>query len=182
MLTTTWDDNNHLYGGQIGSEMEFWKCNSPLRITGEIKAGAFANMADNEFRANGIYANSNANDSELAFAGEVDFMASYQLTCHCAIHGGYQVLWLDNLALSSNNAANAAAAGSTAAAIDTSATLVYNGPPPVSTSCGKPPAVEHVQIRGNLRFGEGFRVLGGNICSRESLTDVYKIPHKAAAP
>ena len=120
MLTTTWDDNNHLYGGQIGSEMEFWKCNSPLRITGAIKAGAFANMADNEFRANGIYANSNANDSELAFAGEVDFMASYQLTCHCAIHGGYQVLWLDNLALSSNNAANAAAAGSTAAAIDTS--------------------------------------------------------------
>jgi hypothetical protein len=127
VLTTNWNDNNHLYGGQIGSNLDLWPGCSPLRINATLKAGAYANVADNNFRANGIYANSNASDTELAFVGEVGFSASYQLTTHVAIRGGYEVLWLDNLSLATNNAAFAAAAGSTAASIDTSNTLVYNG-------------------------------------------------------
>ncbi|HEX3602428.1 MAG TPA: hypothetical protein VHU84_19900 [Lacipirellulaceae bacterium] len=43
MLTTDWD-NNHLYGGQIGTKLDFWKRNSPLQITGAVKAGAYGKM------------------------------------------------------------------------------------------------------------------------------------------
>jgi hypothetical protein len=127
VLVTNWSDNNHLYGGQIGSILDLWPGSSPLRINATLKAGAYANVADNQFRASGIFGNSTANDTEVAFVGEVGFSASYQLTTHCAIRGGYEVLWLDNMSLATNNAANAAAAGSSAAAIDTSNSLVYNG-------------------------------------------------------
>ena len=33
-----------------------------------------------------------------AFVGELDLTASYQLTCHMAVRGGYELLWLNDVA------------------------------------------------------------------------------------
>ena len=42
--------------------------------------------------------------SSTAFVGELDFMAAYTLTSHIAVRGGYQLLWLSDLALATDAA------------------------------------------------------------------------------
>jgi hypothetical protein len=123
---TRWDENNHMYGAQIGTNVAFTNAYSPLQFTGSLKGGAYANVADNRFTST-IVAGANAQETELAFAGEVNFSGAYYLTNNLALRGGYQVLWLDNIALASE-----AAEGTTQIAGGTSSPvnfgrLWYNG-------------------------------------------------------
>ena len=126
VLTTTFDDNNHLYGGQLGMDLNLLNGNGPLRLDAGFKAGVYGNVADNDFTANAIFASNSANDTPTAFVGDITVSASYQLTKHCAIRGGYQLLWLDELALASDNAVHKAVVGAGPAGIDTSGKLFYN--------------------------------------------------------
>jgi hypothetical protein len=127
VLTTTFDDTNRLYGGQLGMDLNLLNSNGPLRINAGFKTGVYGNVADNDFTANAIYASNSANDTPTAFVGDITISASYQLTKHCAIRGGYQLLWLDELALASDNAVHKEVVGAGPAGIVTDGDLFYHG-------------------------------------------------------
>ncbi|HZZ29301.1 MAG TPA: BBP7 family outer membrane beta-barrel protein [Pirellulales bacterium] len=103
-----YDYNNHLYGGQIGADWApFDHCN-PLQIHIVGKVGVFGNADDGgitEFGPVGTRIGSfTGRDSTTPFVGELDFSATYTLTNHIAIRGGYQLLWLTDLALAADAA------------------------------------------------------------------------------
>lgn len=124
-----WDENNHLYGAQTGMILNLWNLNSPFKLDAGLKAGIYGNVADNAFSlvpSTGGFFGGGGHENDAAFAGEIDVTGAYCITDHIAIRGGYQVLWLDGLALATNQAANATA-HSTQAGIDTGDKLLYSG-------------------------------------------------------
>jgi hypothetical protein len=124
---TNWDLNNHMYGGQFGANFALTRPANPLKVNLVGKAGVYANDADNRFTST-IVGGSQDEDTATAFVGEVNLTASYRLTRHIALRGGYQVLWLDNVALASEAAAGTVqAAGGTRSTINTDGRLWYNG-------------------------------------------------------
>lgn len=120
-----WDENNHLYGAQIGTNILFTNPCSPFRFTGTLKAGAYGNVADNQF----ISAISSArdHDDDISFVGEVDFTALYHVTQHIGVYGGLQVLWLDNVAVAGDQAPTTHALGPTISPINTEGRVFYDG-------------------------------------------------------
>jgi len=98
---------NHLYGGQIGADWAVAKPSSPLQLGFALKADVYGN-ADHggvALTLGGSPAgNFGGQDTTAAFVGKLDFLAAYNLTNHIAVHGGYQLLWLTNLALAADAA------------------------------------------------------------------------------
>jgi hypothetical protein len=91
------------------------------------KGGVYANVADNRFTSTIVSGTSSA-DTAAAFVGEVGLTASYRLTRHIALRAGYEVLWLDNVALASEAAAaTVQGGGGTRSTINTDGRLWYNG-------------------------------------------------------
>ncbi len=98
---------NHLYGGQLGADWALSDRSSPLQLDIVGKAGVFGNTASGGITQSvgGTPVQSfMGRDSSAAFVGEIDFSAAYILSKHVAIHGGYQLLWLSDLALSTDAA------------------------------------------------------------------------------
>lgn len=123
---TRWDDNNHMYGAQVGTNIAFTSAYSPFQFNGTLKGGAYNNEADNRFTST-IVGGANSVDSELAFVGEVNFSGAYYLNDNLALRGGYQVMWLDNIALASDAAARTTQiAGGTSSPVQFGR-LWYNG-------------------------------------------------------
>jgi hypothetical protein len=122
-----WDENNHLYGGQIGTHIRFSNACSPLQFTGTLKAGAYGDVADNEFTSN-VVSRAKDKDTSLAFVGEVNFMANYKLTQHFGLYGGYEVMWIDDVAIAGDQAPTTVqGAGGTRSPINTDGRVVYDG-------------------------------------------------------
>ncbi len=122
-----WDDNNHLYGGQMGTDLALTNPGNPLRMIVALKAGAFANVADNRMTST-IVARDSSDDTALAFVGEIDFSAAYPITKHIALRGGYQVMWLDNVQLASDAAPTTTqVVGGTSSPANVDGRLWYNG-------------------------------------------------------
>jgi hypothetical protein len=122
-----WDENNHMYGGQFGTNIWLTRPANPLRVSMMAKAGVYANVADTRFTSTIVSGTSSA-DTATAFVGEVGLTASYRLTRHIALRGGYEVLWLDNVALASEAAAaTVQGGGGTQSTINTDGRLWYNG-------------------------------------------------------
>jgi hypothetical protein len=122
-----WDESNHLYGGQIGTNILFTNPCSPFKFMGTLKAGAYGNQADTDFTSS-IVSGARSHDNELAFVGEVDFTAKYSFTQHIGVYGGYQVMWLDNVAIAGDQAPTTVqAVGGTSSPIDTNGRVVYDG-------------------------------------------------------
>lgn len=97
------ETQNNLYGGQVGAEGLLWS-NGCLKFDAWSKAGLYGNdaHASYSFRFPAIpIANIDANTQQthVAFAGEVGLAGTLQLTDHISLRGGYQLLWLDRLAL-----------------------------------------------------------------------------------
>ena len=93
---------NHLYGAQAGGDL--WMCLLPgLNVGGELKAGLFGNDARQQ---TSIVATSiplgqfeEAHSSQASFVGEVDLMATYQVSPKFTIRGGYMLLYSEGVAL-----------------------------------------------------------------------------------
>jgi len=103
-----WNTNNHLYGGQLGVDLQLWDLRSPLSINAVLKAGVYGNDADNHFqyRVNDFSVlQGGADQGSVAFVGDIAINATYQLTRHLALMGGYQLLWINATALASDQAA-----------------------------------------------------------------------------
>jgi hypothetical protein len=122
-----WDDNNHMYGGQLGTNIAFTKPTNPLRMNLALKAGVYGNDMDNRFTST-IVSGANSSDVTTSFIGELNFTAAYQLTRHMALRGGYEVLWLDNVALAGDAAAaTTQIPGGTSSPVPNDGRLWYNG-------------------------------------------------------
>jgi len=94
---------NDLFGFQIGSEALLFSFNR-LRFESAFKAGIFGNVATNSSFGAGsseyisyrwdLYDRRGA----LAFVGDVNVSAGWQLTRNVSVRGGYQLLWLTGVA------------------------------------------------------------------------------------
>lgn len=93
---------NNLYGGQLGGRYRhcchrfFWDC------TG--KAGVFGNAAQQSQLLTDdnntiVYRNSVDHESTVAFVGDVNLSVGFQLNCVWAFRCGYNVMWIDQVAL-----------------------------------------------------------------------------------
>ena len=103
-----WATANHLYGGQLGADLNLWNLNSPLAINSVMKAGIFGNDASNRFSFDRPVLSTitgGADASDVAFVGEIDINFALHVTQHFALTGGYQLMWVDGVALSSDQAA-----------------------------------------------------------------------------
>jgi hypothetical protein len=105
-----WNESNRLYGGQLGGKFKLWKVGGPLSIDAVFKAGIYANSADNNFNllpSTGGSFPGGATGTAASFVGEIDIMATYAFSSHISLQGGYQMLWIDRLALGTDEAAAA---------------------------------------------------------------------------
>lgn len=122
------DTNNHLYGGQIGLDWRIFDRGGPFAIESVFKAGVFGNSANNHFTlAQDIGPAFRASDSngQVAFVGEIGVTGVYQWTDHIALRGGYQLLWLEGIAVASDQLAVTDVL--TESGIDTRGGVFYHG-------------------------------------------------------
>ena len=122
--------HNHLYGAQTGADLALWDRGGPLTVNGIVKAGIYGNSADSDiysFNQDGdVISDGDARSSHAPFVGDLSFVATYQVTRRFALRGGYQLLWLDGVALASNTALLGEQQISNDV-IDTDGSLFYNG-------------------------------------------------------
>lgn len=121
-----WDDDNHLYGGQFGLNMNF-NPGDRLQYYGWLKAGVYGNSADNVYTST-ITSGARSSADQVAFVGDANVAAAYWITQRIALRSGYQVLWLDRLALANEAAAHTTQGpGGTRSPTNTSGQLLYHG-------------------------------------------------------
>jgi hypothetical protein len=124
-----WDEENMLYGGQLGGLLNLWRLDGPFSLNCGFEAGVYNNSASNSFNllpTTGGSFPGGALGRQTAFVGEIDVTAVYQLTRHIALQGGYRMLWADGLALATDQAAVATANG-TQNGLTTTGNVFYNG-------------------------------------------------------
>jgi hypothetical protein len=103
----SWNTDNHLWGTQVGADLQLWRLGGPLSVNGIFKAGVYGNNSDNDFTFDVLgtpIVEGTADDNRVAFVGEIGVTTAYQLTEHFALRGGYQLLWIDQVTLASNQA------------------------------------------------------------------------------
>jgi hypothetical protein len=114
---------NHLYGGQIGLDVSLLPCKGPFRIDGVLKAGVFGNYSDQTVLVGSqIYGDKR---DHTAFVGELNLLAVYEITPQLLLRGGYQVMWLEGVALAGDQPATFGVSGNYQP--DTDGSLFYHG-------------------------------------------------------
>jgi len=92
---------NHLYGFQMGAEAQlFRRCR--FRLEGIADAGIYYTNADQRSRLdNPGFVSISAADggSRTSFVAEIGLTGVYQLNKHFALRGGYEVMWIEGVAL-----------------------------------------------------------------------------------
>ncbi len=96
---------NQLYGGQIGGRYK-WVRGSWLFET-TIKTGFFGNAADQtqfvgDFDNTIVIRNSHGGESKFAALNELNFSVALQLSKNMAFRGGYNLIWLHDVALATS--------------------------------------------------------------------------------
>ncbi len=97
---------NRLYGVQFGGQAVLWDGGGPLTIEGVGKAGIFGNRAaqDSAFGA-GYPVHARGTAIPTAFVGEIGLSANYCFTDRLSLRGGYRLLWVDGVALATDQVA-----------------------------------------------------------------------------
>lgn len=99
--------HNDLYGGQLGADGCIW-CRNGMKLDGFGKAGIYGNAAsanataaiiDNTGLNPPIVNAGNVQNNQVAFVGELGLIGSYCLTDHITLRGGYQMMWVNGVAL-----------------------------------------------------------------------------------
>jgi hypothetical protein len=104
MTDIGWNVDNHLYGAQSGAEVMLLDRGGPMQVTSHFKGGIFGNAADNDFSLNqsvGPDVSFNDSTSKVTFLGDIAFLARYRFNDNVSFNSGYQLLWLDGVALAS---------------------------------------------------------------------------------
>jgi hypothetical protein len=125
----SWNSSNRLYGGQVGADVALWRLSGPLSVNGLFKAGIYGNDAENDFTyriLNTPIVEGGASDNPVSFVGEIGVTTAYQVTRHFALRGGYQLLWISDVALASDQA-NAMIDSLNVNAMNSSGDVFYHG-------------------------------------------------------
>lgn len=135
-----WDADSHLYGAQLGAIVGLAPRGSRLSVTATGKAGVYGTNADQELSQLTLTPDPNDGDarqkqalasgdrSRTSFIGEADLTASYKLTGHVTLRGGYQLLWVNGVALASEQlGAIDPITGPVASGIDSDSDVFYHG-------------------------------------------------------
>ena len=101
-LSTGINVNNHLYGGQIGLDGTLWDNGCRLRLDSFLKAGVYYNHLDSTFflESGPTLLEFNESLDRTAFVGELGLLGVYEWSDNWALRAGYQLLWLEGVALS----------------------------------------------------------------------------------
>ena len=138
---------NHLYGGQLGADVTLFQRNrgysqfgqtmlicdqaSPFRINGVLKAGIFYDAASQQSdfsNPDGIGEfEVQAEGKHPTFVGEAGVIATYQIGNHVALRGGYQLMYVDGVALASRQISSTELLANQFAAIETAGSVLYHG-------------------------------------------------------
>jgi hypothetical protein len=99
--------HNRLYGVQCGADALLWDCGGPLTIDVIGKAGIYGNRASHDsFYSTGVVTlPAGDKASSTAFLGEMSLAAAYRLTARVSLTGGYRLLWIDGVALATDQVA-----------------------------------------------------------------------------
>src|SRR5205807_5975159 len=98
---------NDLTGLQIGTDL--WVCLLPgLRVGGEFQAGVYGNHANvnntiSSNLTNAVVGPEKVTDTQVAFIGQANLLATYRLNYQWTLRGGYQFLFVDGVALAPEN-------------------------------------------------------------------------------
>lgn len=106
--TIVFDAENQLYGGQIGLDWRIFDRGGPIAVNSVFKAGVFGNSASNSFllrQDTGPSFRASDAANQVAFVGEIDITAVYRWTDHIALRGGYQLLWVEGVAVAADQVA-----------------------------------------------------------------------------
>ena len=100
-LTLNSNAFNHLYGYQVGADVELTIIGGPLQINAVCKAGIFENYtSDNISRIDaGSVDPLGTTRNKTAFLGEAGLVGTYALTKHLAFRSTIQAAWLEGVAL-----------------------------------------------------------------------------------
>ncbi len=98
---------NHMYGCQVGADLDLYDRGGPFRLDAEFKLGILGNhIKRTEQLFAGAIPIGPAVENRLnhtSLLGEINILARYQLCDHVALRGGYQMLWVDGVAMAPAN-------------------------------------------------------------------------------
>jgi len=102
------DTTNNLTGIQFGGDM--WVCLLPgLRAGGELQAGVYGNhmninrtVGSNLVPPN-VFAQDRLQSNDVSFIGQANLLLTYRINYQWSLRGGYQFLYVDGVALASEN-------------------------------------------------------------------------------
>jgi len=119
---------NRLHGFQLGVGGEIWNVGGRFSLEGTLKAGVY----DNLMRGNawidqelGTSWASAARTHHAAFLGELELAARYQITRRLSVRAGYQVTWIEGVALAADQMSTIDPGF--AAAMNTAGSPMYHG-------------------------------------------------------
>lgn len=92
---------NNLYGAQFGLIVDTLADGGPFSIRWTSKAGVYGNAARNYWTADAARLSSDS-QGQLAFVGDVNVLGVWRLSDHISLEGGYQLLWVEQVALASD--------------------------------------------------------------------------------
>lgn len=105
IVPSTYDTftRNRLYGGQIGADATLWSRNR-LTVEGLVKVGIFHNSGGQNtvYDTGAVVVMATDTSDRAAFLGELAFAANYCLTDALSLRAGYDLLWLETVALASD--------------------------------------------------------------------------------
>ena len=141
--------HNHMYGLQLGTEMRLFDRGGPLRIDSTILAGIYYNEADlrasratsqlvrqtdGTWQVETLRRGVSHEEAHTSFLGEITLGATWQVRKCLAVRGGWQLLWLEGVALAPEQLATTTlgdptvATSSSRAATNTDGSAFYHGP------------------------------------------------------
>jgi hypothetical protein len=121
---------NHLYGLQIGADMEVYNMGGPLRINTLCKAGVFGNTATQDYQriqGGAVDAVYSADRNQASFLGEAGVVATYALTKRLAFRASAEAMWLTGVALAPEQLGSVDLRHQTASVNTTGAVFYYGG-------------------------------------------------------
>ena len=128
LVTTLSRADNRLYGFQLGADRSLWDNGNGLHFDGLAKVGVYGNDAD--VVSQGLNGSGSNSDTDAAFIGELGLNAKYDVTQRLSVSTGYQLLFLDGVALAANqvpNSGNMNGGANNVPVNVSSASLLYHG-------------------------------------------------------
>jgi hypothetical protein len=135
VATATTEVDNQLYGLQVGAEGVFWSDScGRFSLGGFGKGGIYHNSVEHEgtFQYFGAAppnfdTRGRRSESEVTFVAETGVNFTYCITCNCSLVVGYQALWLDGVALASDQITSTGNLFLSEVGIDVDGDVFYHG-------------------------------------------------------